>query len=79
MSSALKTALTKKLNEHFKTSIKVKKSTKKENESELIVKRDAEGNIIEEINEDDEEDNSEDVIIEAIEPSKGKGKTKKKK
>ena len=79
MSSALKTALTKKLNEHFKTSIKVKKSTKKENESESIVKRDAEGNIIEEINEDDEEDNSEDVIIEAIEPSKGKGKTKKKK
>ena len=69
----------KKLNEHFKTSIKVKKSTKKENESESIVKRDAEGNIIEEINEDDEEDNSEDVIIEAIEPSKGKGKTKKKK
>lgn len=79
MNSTLKSALTKKLNEHFKTSIKVKKGTKKENESESIVKRDAEGNVIEEIYEDEEEGNSDDVVIEAIEPTKGKGKAKKKK
>ena len=76
MNTGVKSALTKKLNEHFKTSIKVKKSKKEGNEDSNI-KRDSEGNIIEVIEEEEEE--SEDDIVEAAGPTKKKGKKTKNK
>ena len=76
MNTGVKSALTKKLNEHFKTSIKVKKSKKEGNEDSNI-KRDNEGNIIEVIEEEEEE--SEDDIVEAAGPTKKKGKKTKNK
>lgn len=75
MNTGVKSALTKKLNEHFKTSIKVKKS-KKEGGDESNIKRDSEGNIIEVIEEEEEE--TEDEIVETAGPTKKKGKKTKK-
>ena len=74
---SIKTYFTKKLNEHFKSSIKITKSYNNTNEN--YVKRDFEGNIIEvdyddidEINDDDESSSS------IFEPVKSRNKKNKK-
>ncbi len=76
---SIKSVFTKKLNEHFKSSIKITKNYNNNNSNENYIKRDLEGNIIEvdyddidEINDDDESSSS------IFEPVKSRNKKSKK-
>ena len=74
---SIKSFFTKKLNEHFKSSIKITKSYHNSNEN--YVKRDIEGNIIEEDYDDIDEINDDDESSSSIfEPVKSRNKKSKK-
>ena len=76
---SLKSYFTRKLNDHFKTSIKVTKSHN-ENNSNNNIKRDYEGNIIEDENDDIEElsDDDNSSIFEPVKSRNKKYKNSKK-
>ena len=79
INTKIKANFTKKLNEYFKNSIKPIKNKKNENYNEILIKRDINGNIIENENDEDEIEEIDDESLSSslFEPIKKKKKTKK--